>query len=352
MKFLLLIYEWLQKNLRPPSAFSWETLILLSLFSFYMEWLARSLYLKNLLDNLGWIFLIGGVYWATTATRFLRIGYKAKPWTPGFPLSPWITGALVCYYLFNRGIGEVRPESIIYWPTISALIYAIPDFLQENGTLKSPPPDRRQFLVVVLGTQLLLSCWFQFHFLVQNLVAQYPTVLVEDFNKSAFVVKWETPQTTTPRGVDILENMEPQLRDRLSSKPWPQVERMLLRGKERDNWIKSIAKKTKDQLSPPAEEDALWQIKYDVKKFKSSGYNLALIALWNGPRSNPQQSIKNYSLTKYCQITPIYPQGSLATKPINSPQTSPTPVSRVECQPVKGWGVDPPNNRRDSFIRT
>ena len=314
-----------------------------------MEWLAKSIYLKNLLDNFGWIFLIFGVYWATTSTRFLRIGYKAKPWTPGFPLSPWITGALVSFYLFNRTLSEIRPETLIYWPTISGLIYAIPDFLGDNLTLKSPPPDRRQFLVVVLGIQLLLSCWFQFHYVVQNLLAQYPTLRVDNFEKSAFVVKWETPQTTTPRGADILEYIEPKLKDRLSNKPWPQVERMLLRGKERDKWINSMVQQTKKELSPPAEEDALWPIKYDIKKSKGSGYNFALIALWKGPRSNPQ---KNNSLTKYCQITPVYPQGSLATKPLNSPQTSPTPVSRVECQPVKGWGVDPPNTGKDSFIRT
>ncbi len=348
MKFLLLIYEWLQKNLRPPSAFSWETLILLSIFSFYMEWLARSGYLKNLLDNLGWIFLIFGVYWATTSTRFLRIGYKAKPWTPGFPLSPWITGALVSFYLFNSRTGEFRPETLIYWPTISAIIYALPDFLGDNLTLKSPKPDRRQFLVVVIGTQLLITCWFQFHFLVQNLIAQYPTVLSDDFRKSAFVVKWETPQQTIPRGANILESMEPKLRERLSDKPWPEVERSLLQGKERDKWINSIAQQTKKQLSPSAQEDALWPIKYSVKKFKS-GYNLVLQANWKGPRSDPKQ---NKVLTKSCQITPLSLQGSLATKPLNSPQTSPTPVSRVECQPVKGWGIDQPNIRKDTFIKT
>lgn len=352
MKFLLLIYEWLQKNLRPPSAFSWETLILLSIFSFYMEWLAKSFYLKNLLDNLGWIFLIFGVYWATTSTRFLRIGYKAKPWTPGFPLSPWITGALVSFYIFNSRSVEFRPEALIYWPTISAIIYAIPDFLENNWALKSPPPDRRQFLVVVFGTQLLLSCWFQFHFLIQNLIGQYPTLLTDDFRKSAFVVKWETPRDTTPRGADILDSIEPKLRAQLGDKPWPQVERMLLQGKERDKWINSIAQETKKQLSPAAEEDALWQIKYSVKKFKSSGYNLALQALWKGPRSRPQQPQQKYSLTKSCQITPFYPQGSAATKPLNTAQTSPTPVSRVECKPVEGWGVDQQKIRKDTFIKT
>ncbi|MEO8893802.1 MAG: DUF5357 family protein, partial [Coleofasciculaceae cyanobacterium] len=46
MKFFLSIYEWLQKTFRPPSAFSWETMILLSIFSYYMTWLASTSLLK------------------------------------------------------------------------------------------------------------------------------------------------------------------------------------------------------------------------------------------------------------------------------------------------------------------
>ncbi|HBY79693.1 MAG TPA: hypothetical protein DEG47_22430, partial [Cyanobacteria bacterium UBA11148] len=67
----------------PPNSFSWQTLIMLSLFSVFMAWLATGL-MRDLLAHFGCIFLILGVYWGTTANKALRIG--------DVPLSPWITG--------------------------------------------------------------------------------------------------------------------------------------------------------------------------------------------------------------------------------------------------------------------
>lgn len=350
MKLFLNIYEWLQKNARPPSAFSWETLILLSVFSAYMAFLASPGFLKDILRNFGWIFLILGVHWGTMSANQLRVGYK-YPTNPGFPLSPWITGALVSHYIFDvlGDTGDISRDAFIYWPTISAAIAALPDFLGENPdgglTFKKAPLNKRQNLVVLFGTQLLLSCWFQFHFSVQDWLAQYPSLLADDFRQSAFVEKVGGPsRLENPRGAMILNSIEPRLRDRLNGKPWPQVERSLLK-EERIKLIDTIEAQAMQEVTP-LEEDGLWQVNSDVSSRKG-GYNLKLQADWQGPRSQ----LKSPSVTKSCQITQAFPRRSAATKPINAKQApSVTPISRFKCDPAKGWGVEQQRSRNDTFI--
>jgi hypothetical protein len=351
VKLFLNLYEWLQKNARPPSAFSWETLILLSLFSAYMAFLASPGVLKELLRNFGWIFLILGVHWGTTAANQLRVGYK-YPTNQGFPLSPWITGALVSHYIFDvlGDTGDFSRDALIYWPTISAAIAALPDFLGETPdgglTLKKAPLNKRQNLVVLFGTQLLLSSWFQFHFLVQDWLAQYPSLLADDFRQSAFVEKvGGSPKLDKSRGAMILNSMEPTLRDRLNGKPWPQVERSLLK-EERIKLIDTIQEQAMQQVTP-LEEDGLWQVSSNVSERKG-GYNLGLQADWQGPRSQS----KPRSITKSCQITQAFPRRSAATKPINAKQApSVTPISRFNCAPAKVGGVEQKRSRKDTFVQ-
>ncbi len=348
MKLLLDIYTWLQKNARPPSAFSWQTLIVLSLFSYYMALMADG-WLENLLTNFGWIFLILGVFWGTTSANQLRIGYKENI-KDGFPLSPWITGALVSMYIFGGNRGDISQNALVYWPIISALIATIPDFLGEKAgggvKIKRAPLDKRQNLVILFASQFLLSCWFQFYFVIQDWLVQYPSLMADDFRKSAFVVKWESELPgNLPRGATILDAMEPKLRDQLNAKRWPEVERRLL-PQERTKLIDRIAKQIKQQI-PPLEEDGLWQVKSSVSS-KASGYNMDLRADWQGPRSKSQRTI-----VKSCQITQAYQRSTPATKPLNAKQTSPAavPVSRFACQSNKGWGIDEPMIANDSFTQ-
>lgn len=349
MKFFLNIYEWLQKKVRPPSAFSWETLILLSLFSYYMAFLASTRFLENLLLNFGWIFFNSCVCWGTTSANQFRVGYDPKANKDGFPLSPWITGALVSLYLFGGNTGEIRREALIYWPTISAVIAALPDFLGEDKdgalTLKRPLLHKRQNLIVLFGTQLLLSCWFQFNFLIQDWQVQYPTLRADDFRNSAFVVSNKSATLDIPRGAEILNSIESKLREQLNGKPWPQVERSLLQ-EERTKLIDSLEKQTKQEIAPLA-EDRLWRVNSAVSTRKS-GYNLDLQALWQGPRAKLQENV----ITKSCQITQAFPRRSAATKPINTKSASSgTPISRFKCDPVKGWGIEQPTKANDTFIQ-
>lgn len=336
MKLLIDLYDWLQKSVRPPSAFSWQTLILISLFSYYMAFLATE-YVSYLLLNFAWIFLILGVFWGTTSANQLRVGYDEKTKKDGFPLSPWITGALVSIYIFGGYRGEITRETLVYWPVISALIASIPDFLGENERgglkLKAAPLQKRQNLVVLFGTQLLLSCWFQFTFVVQDWLGQYPSLMADDFGRSAFVMKPLSATSTMPRGGLILNAMEPKLVQQLNARSWSDVERLLL-PEERAKLINTITAQAKQQLQS-VEEDELWQVKSGVSS-RASGYNLELQAIWLGPHAKPQK----YAVAKSCQITQVSSPANTGTAPSNGqPAQSSEPISQAECQPIRGWGI-------------
>lgn len=326
-------------------------MILLSIFSYYMTWLASTNGLKDLLSNFAWIFLIIGVHWGTTSANQLRVGYNPTIPRDGFPVSPWITGALVSLYIFGAWSGEVGREALIYWPTISGLIAIMPDFLGETPdgglTFKKAPLNTRQNIVVLLLTQFLLSCWFQFHFVTQEWLAQYPSVLADNFYDSSFVVKFQPLDTAEkPRGALILDTMEPQLKQQLNGKPWPEVERLLLK-QERNKLVNKIKEQAVKQVTP-VDEDEFWEVTSNASR-KGSGYNLDLQANWLGPRAKPQE----YSVVKPCQVTQVVtPAKSPATKPINTKQGRPgTPFSRFKCDPVKGWGINKSTFGNDTFIQ-
>jgi hypothetical protein len=176
-------------------------------------------------------------------------------------------------------------------------------------------------------------------------------MVADDFRKSAFVVKWEAPLSTpTPRGVAILDTMGVQLREPLDARRWSDVERVLL-PQELKNLIRTTQKQVKQRLSPVWEDD-LWEVSLAGGKATTrngGGYNLPLQAIWRGPRSSDQP----YSVTKNCQILQVSPAANPATKALNTPPNAPpAPVSRFQCQEVKGWGVDQPRNQLDRFIRT
>ncbi|NES18944.1 MAG: DUF5357 domain-containing protein [Symploca sp. SIO3E6] len=321
----------------PTTPFSYQTLFLLSLFAYFMSMLSDGIVRKLLLAVVG-IFLILGVYWATTANKELWIyrDQKAKPKKDGLPLSAWITGAILCIYIFiclpmlllDRIPESGGPLALVAWPLISVIIAAAPNFMElEEDELraKTPSPSRRQNLVILFSINILISCWFQFYFLIQNWLTQYPSLMADDFSQSAFVVQIAAPtqlekqigfQPKRPRGVAILETMELDLKEQLDGKLWSEVEKLLL-PEEREKWVTAVAEKAKTKLSP-VKEDRLWTVTSDVSS-RDSGYSLELQAIWQGPHSRPESS---YPEQKSCQITPVYPQ-TVAT-------------SSVKCEPVKG----------------
>jgi hypothetical protein len=330
-KILNNILNWANNLLRtifeifnPDTAFSWQTLIGLSVFSWAMSFLATNIF-TIILASFSWWFLILGVYWATTSNKDISIGKIL--------LSPWITGALVTIYIFGIVTGELPAYALVVWPLISAVIAALPTCLGENFKPKIPDRDKRQPLVWLFTSQLILSSWFQFYFLVQDWLVQYPTIASDTFEKSAFVVRLSTDESRQrlPRGTTILDLVASRLEEQLNNKDWSDVEQILLL-REREQLIEQIeqiATQVRQEInSPDIKEDNLWQVELGEISLRESGYNLELKAFWEGPRSQIQPNL----LTKSCQIISVNRQTDIGI----------SLVSQIECDPVEGWRVAEP----------
>ncbi|MEQ9233958.1 DUF5357 family protein [Coleofasciculus sp. E2-BRE-01] len=330
-KILNNILNWANNLLRtifeifnPDTAFSWQTLIGLSVFSWAMSFLATNIF-TIILASFSWWFLILGVYWATTSNKDISIGKIL--------LSPWITGALVTIYIFGIVTGELPAYALVVWPLISAVIAALPTCLGENFKPKIPDRDKRQPLVWLFTSQLILSSWFQFYFLVQDWLVQYPTIASDTFEKSAFVVRLSTDESRQrlPRGTTILDLVASRLEEQINNKDWSDVEQILLL-REREQLIEQIeqiATQVRQEInSPDIKEDNLWQVELGEISLRESGYNLELKAFWEGPRSQIQPNL----LTKSCQIISVNRQTDIGI----------SLVSQIECDPVEGWRVAEP----------
>lgn len=307
-------FESIIKFIAPPRAYSWQTLILLSIFSCIMSALSHNP-LQNFLASLGWIFLIFGVSWATTENP-VKIA--------DFSISPWITGALICIFLFGHWSGEMQRLGWIFWPPISAVLASIHDFFNDNLEFSPPTPPVKQRLVNLLLTNLLISCWFQFYFILQSWVGEYPTLLTDNFKRSAFVIKLDSGQEILPRGALILNSLESPLQKNLDNKPWSEVELWLLENKGN---IDVITEEAKKQL-PKSEEDLWWSPRLKILS-AGSGYNLELISVWQGPRSQPEE----FYIRKICNINPVYVQNSAA----NATELSSPVIGKLKCEPLSGW---------------
>jgi hypothetical protein len=165
----------------------------------------------------------------------------------------------------------------------------------------------------------------QFYFVLQSWVEQYPTLLLLDnLQKSAFLVRIGTPSELEPRGKLILNSLEPKLRDQLNNRAWPDVERWLINKKIT---LEVIRKQAQKELKPQ-EEDFWWVLKYEVSS-AGSGYNLKLRSVWQGPR--PKQG--EYYLEKVCQIRQV-PRRANTKSSGETTEAGELYVGQVKCNPV------------------
>lgn len=281
----------LKTTLWPKSAFSWPTVIYMSLISWLMSGISRLLgaspFTVGLMATLAWIFLALGVGWAFEAR-------KIRPF--GLSIAPWVSGAILCLFLFGSWGGAWLQPALITWPLMSFLVVAVPNLLTWEFRPKRPAPAIRQSLALLLGLSLLLSSWFQFYFRIQTWLRDYPSLIADQFDHSAFV--YRIPGQTMPlsAGVSHLTQAEQLIKDQIDNKPWSWVERWLLNweGHQQDLHTQIQANQ------PPRLEDKLWQL--NLKPTASgNGYTLMLYARWLGPSAQGG----GYYFEKACEIMPI-----------------------------------------------
>jgi hypothetical protein len=307
--------------------FSWQTFVLLSLFSWIMSLLVTNDSLKEFLARMGLFFLTIAVWWATANYKISLFGLDIYP-------GPWITGALATLLIF-QGWTDDPSVPLIVWPWISAFAAIFPKFLKHGSKLINPTEpnpeklaDDRFLVVRIFLFAAILSCWFQFHFLVQDWLRDYPSLTVEPPERSGFLVKIRTDNSPTiSRGVLMLNLAENDIASILSGLQWSAIERWLLNIRTE---IVNLEANVKQQM-PPARENVFWNLQAQVLPGQP-GYVLQLRAVWRGP----SLSLGGYYAEKSCQITPVViSSGSGTTGVPNSGSPAPNANGQFICQPVK-----------------
>jgi hypothetical protein len=308
-------FQQFWSQFKPPHWFSWQTLILLSLYSWGMSLLNSVLsdteFVQDFLATMGWIFLTLGVGWALADVKFEFLGLTIYP-------GPWITGALTCTFLFEGVRDEFPALSFVSWPLISAAIAAVPKFLKRGPEFKVPDAKGRQELVILFLVSIILSCWFSFHFLLQDWLGDYPSILADRFDKSAFVINTARRlRVSDSRGVLILNLAETIVIDQLEGRSLAETELWLFNVESR---VADIETQILQRISS-LEENVLWSLEGSVSG-DAPRYTLDLRSVWQGPSSYPE----GYFLQKSCLITQQLVQ--------NRPAASPPTVSQVACGPI------------------
>lgn len=319
-KFISDIYAGIKKLLIPDRAYSWQTLIYLSIFSWGISSFATGA-IRDIIAFCGWLFLIAGTAWYTTDDP-ARV--------PGtyMPVGALITGFLVSVFAFGQNEDGISSGTIVLWPTISALITAIPEFFEGSGTdakAQLPKPEDRQKIIVLIASCMVLSCWLQFYFVVNNWLVEYPSLLSDNFQRSTFVIRTEPPARISPNGALILRGIQPRIEKEISGQPWAQVERWLQNANAN---IANLSQQViQEKRLKDKEEKNLWRVEPRITNPNPKNkdeYTLDILSIWIGPSSDP----RGYYLKKSCQIRPIAESTnkSTAQKP-----DEPAIIAEIEC---------------------
>lgn len=300
-EFLKDAIEGIKKFFIPPKAFSWQTLIYLSLFSWLMSSLANDGPIQDIIAFFGWAFLIAGTSWYTTD----------KPlYIPGtiMPVGAVITGGIVSVFAFQQD-EELITRTIIFWPTISALITAVPEFFEGSGTdVKAQLPDLndRESVIVLIGCCMLLSCWLNLYGVTDSWLNEYPSAkypIYRDNSQRNDLLTVVEPEERIPQnGVLILNKLQSAVETALDGKSWSEVELWL---KNANRKVSQLGEKIIEINLLKFEEKDFWKMEANVEniipKDINSGYKLDLYSVWQGPSATKD----GYYLRRTCQIEPI-----------------------------------------------
>lgn len=273
------------QRVREIKPFSWEVLLLLSLFSWVVTLLLREPMLAAFVRLLAWIFLIAGISWALADKSLNVLGLKIK-------YGAWIAGALTSLFLYVEDLSS-GSTALVLWPLISGIYGSLPKFVRRGPALAIPRPGDRQEIVIRLLICTLISCWIQFYFSLQNLLERYPSLLLDNFEASAFVVRLNPVATYPSRGVLILETATAILQEEFENRPLGAIELWL---RDLNANIAAVEAQVWQRLGR-IEEDRFWRLQAVL----TSGlpeYTLDLQAIWFGPSSR----VGGYRVERTCRI--------------------------------------------------
>ncbi|MCL1468336.1 DUF5357 family protein [Argonema galeatum] len=286
MKKIINFLTFFIKIVKPTQLFSWKTGILIS-FLIWVIALFAVAELQNILAFLSWLFLIISTVWFAVENPLM---------VSGISISSWLPGGLICIFMFGTLSNQIPSIALVSWPTASGAIAVLRELVQPGAKFKIPPPRVCKKLIILFLSHVLISCWLQFNFFIQNWLQRYPSLLADDFSQSTFVVKIEVLSKANSRGAVILNSMESLLKTQFDEKPWSEVEKWRINASKN---IQILGEQAKKQL-PSVEENAMWKFG-EVFLPSNSGYNVELLVKWQGLGSMPD----GYHLKKSCKIVPV-----------------------------------------------
>ena len=305
------LFASLRSFLTPKDPASWQTFMLLSLFSVVMA-AFMSPGVQGIVSSCGWFFLIVAVWWfvhekdVQSALSFNGVFTKIF-------LGPWIVASLIVLAVFGSWAGFINllgiaPPAFICVAPLAALIALAPKFIksskEKTPEFTIPAAKERQGMVLFVLSHLLIACWFQFYFLLQGWLNLYPSLMAEDFSRSSFVVRVQ-PNIQVSRGREVLNAAESDLRDRLNNQNWSAIERWLFESKVSNQWTTDLERNVQSRLRNKlgGGEMDLWTLsgKVDADAYDSGAYyNLVLNATWKGPTATQTP----YTVSKRCELIP------------------------------------------------
>ncbi|MEL7502989.1 MAG: DUF5357 family protein [Cyanobacteria bacterium J06554_6] len=313
------VFEQIRQLLTPPRYFAWQTILLLSLFSWLMAFIAESseaeIATVNVLSTASWMFLTVALWWGLSENPPTLFDQKLSIF--GFPLGPWITGAVMCIFLFNPWTDDRLRLAVVSWPIVSTIVAGLPKFVNWKMELQTPKIRERQSLLLLMLVNLLLTSWLMFHFRVQDWLRAYPSLVAESIDQSAFVYQVRPENINASQGIPLLNNAADVLRAELDNAPWPRVERWLL------NLDEGINKLANNVTTVAESERVFWSLDAPAPTEASNGYQLRLRANWLGPAA----SQSGHFYEKVCSIVP---QPQTTVEP-GQPREL-TPVAQVSCE--------------------
>lgn len=301
------VLDRLQAFFTPQKFYSWQTAIGLCVLAWLLA-LITTQPIQFLLIKVGWIFLIIGVGWMTSEN-------PVHLW--GLSLSPWITGLLVCIFLFVADWRSGVPRiAFILWPVTSALIAAFPSTFSPESGFHLPLVTVRPRLLILLLGNLLVLCWILFYFQIQDWLETYPELRQESFKKSGFVVAIGRPDVADSRGIQVANLMAEEVILRANGNTRSEVERWLFDLQHQKEAPGQFRSKVMERLISLDQrrggDQAFWQLEIVIAEPE---YQMILGARWMGPSAAQSK----YVIQKACQITFAGPK--------------PTDLARVECLP-------------------
>lgn len=285
LKFL----SYLSYLLIPRKFNSWQTFNGLAILFFFASVFSDG-FLREVLAYTSFICISIGLTWVGLE--------KSWPWTP------WLTAALICLFIHDLTKIELKPL-ILVWLPLAASLAVIPYTVDENLNWHLPKQESRKFLIILFGSQILLTCWIQFFFILQSWLVIYPSLYVDDFGESMFVRQVDLGTLVLPRSVPLLSQLRPAIEVQLSNKDWGTMERWLQglyhTPYQMPDFVQPALERAEWERIP---EDDFWQVTAiaSPQLDQPNTYQLRWDAQWQGPRSRRADENNPYDAYLICRI--------------------------------------------------